>query len=197
MGRPVLARLLVVVVLGAVVALSVAAVRSTDALWSDRNTTAPGTVNTGQLKLVAGTGTNSTYQFAGLTGAGIAVLPGTQSQAPLMITNAGSTPLRYRLTAGGPQVTSGSGVTLTLSGTVMAIGATCGAGALPGVVAFTAFDASDSAAAPTPVSSWRSLAKGVTETWCIRSTLKSVVGSSNQSATYTVLFTFGSEQTRS
>lgn len=184
-------RLVVVAALSAVVALSLAAVRSTDALWTDKATTGPATVTTGQLKLVAGSGSGSTYQFAGLNGTGL--LPGDQRQAPLAITNSGSTPLRYRLNAAGPQVsTSGSGVTLTLSGTVLAAGGTCGAGPLPGVTAFTTFVSSASGTGTT--SPWRSLAKGATETWCIRSALKAVTGLG--SATYTVLFTFGSEQTR-
>lgn len=195
MMRPVLARLLVVATLGAIVALSLAAVRSTDALWSDQGTTATTTVNTGQLKLVAGTGSGSTYQFAGLNGSGI--LPGQQNQAPLAVTNAGSTPLRYKLNSAGPQVTSGPSVTVSLSGTVMAAGATCSTGVLPGVTAFTAFSATSSTTAAT--SPWRSLAKGATESWCIRSALTSVnpPGTGTVSATYTVLFAFGTEQTRS
>lgn len=191
MARSGTARLVVVAALSAVVALSLAAVRSTDALWTDNAATGPATVTTGQLKLVAGSGSGSTYQFAGLNGAGI--LPGDQRQAPLAITNSGSTPLRYRLNSAGPQVsTPGSGITLSLSGTVMAVGGTCGTGTLPGSVAFTAFTTSASGAGAT--SPWRSLAKGATETWCIRSVLQAVTGTG--SAAYTVLFTFGSEQTR-
>lgn len=184
-------RLVVVATLAAVVALSLAAVRSTGALWSDQAATGATTTATGQLKLVAGSGSGSIYQFAGLNGSGI--LPGDQRQAPLAITNGGSTPLRYRLNAAGPQVsTPGSGVTLSLSGTVLAVGGTCGTGTLPGVTAFTTLTTAGSGTLAT--SSWRSLAKGATETWCIRSALQAVTGA--DSATYTVLFTFGSEQTR-
>ncbi|OZG27104.1 hypothetical protein BH683_022045 [Williamsia sp. 1138] len=184
-------RLVVVTAVSAVAALSLAAVRSTDALWTDSASTDSATVITGQLKLVAGSGSGSIYQFAGLNGAGI--LPGDQRQAPLAITNGGSTPLRYRLNAAGPQVsTPGSGVTLSLSGTVMAVGSTCGTGTLPGAAAFTTFTTSASGTAAS--SPWRSLAEGATETWCMRSTLQSVTGTG--SATYTVLFAFGSEQRR-
>ena len=191
MARSGLARLLVIAVVLAVVALSLAAVRSTDALWSDNDTTTPAAINTGQLKLVAGSGSTSTYEFAALTGT--RVLPGQPKQAPLAITNGGDTPLRYRLNAAGPQATSGQVVTVSLAGTVLAAGASCTA-ELSGVSAFTGFDASNSTV--VAFSSWRSLAIGASETWCIRSTLKSVTGPSNVSATYTVLFTFGTEQTR-
>ncbi|CAM3177391.1 hypothetical protein DFJ75_0981 [Williamsia muralis] len=196
MTRSGLARLLVLGILAVVVALSVAAVRSTGALWSDRATTGAATLNTGQLKLVAGTGSGTTYQFQALNGSGI--LTGQPIQAPLAITNSGSTPLRYKLNAAGPQVTTtGHSVSVSLSGTVLPTGGSCGAGTMPGAAAFTAFTAGSSSQAAT--SSWRSLAKGATETWCIRSTLLTVngTGSPNFSTSFTVLFTFGSEQTRS
>lgn len=188
MTRSGLTRLLIVGIAGLVVALSLAAVRSTDALWSDRATATSTTATTGQLKLVAGGGTGSTYQFPGLAGTG--QLPGQQSQAPLVITNGGTTPLRYRLTAAGPQITSGSAVTVTLSG---AVGGTCTTGPLSGTSAFTTVDAS--AAGTAVVGGWRSLAKNASETWCIRSALKAVSGTG--SSTYSILFTFGTEQTRS
>lgn len=196
MTRSGYARLLVVGVLAVVVALSVAAVQSTGALWSERATTGAATLNTGQLRLVAGTGSGTTYQFEALSGS--TILTGQPYQAPLAITNSGNTPLRYKLNAAGPQVTTtGHSVSLSLTGTVLPTGGSCGAGTMPGVAAFTALTASSSSQAA--MSPWRSLAKGATENWCIRSVLQSVTGTGtpNISTSYTVLFTFGSEQTRS
>ncbi|SIS21947.1 hypothetical protein [Williamsia sterculiae] len=181
-------RLLVVALVVVVVALSLAAVRSTGALWSGSAATGATAVTTGQLKLVAGSGSASTYQFPALTGSG--VLPGTQTQAPLTVTNAGSTPLRYRLTAAGPQVTSGPGVTVALSGVV---GGTCAAGALSGTAAFPTTSTSAGGAAVAGV--WRSLARGASEVLCIRSELQSVAAAG--ASTYFILFTFNTEQTRS
>ncbi|MGJ0119640.1 hypothetical protein ACQ7HM_10580 [Williamsia sp. MIQD14] len=187
MTRSGIARLVVVAIAGLVVALSLATVRSTGALWSDRANAASATATTGTLTLVAGSGSGSSYQFPALNGSNI--LTGDQTQAPLVISNGGSTPLRYRLTTAGPVLTSGPAATVALSG---AVGGSCGAGALTGATAFTPVTTS------TPVattSSWRSLARGASETWCVRSVLQSVAAGTG-SSTYTIAFTFGTEQTR-
>lgn len=182
------ARLLIVGIVAVVVALSLAAVRSTGALWSGSAATGATTATTGQLRLVAGGGAGSTYQFPGLTGS--AVLPGAQAQAPLVISNGGTTPLRYRLTAAGPDVSSGPGVTVVLSG---AVGGTCTTGPLTGTSVFTTTTTSSSTT--SIAGSWRSLARGASETWCIRTVLQAVSGAG--SSTYSHLFTFATEQTRS
>lgn len=182
------ARLLTAALVAVVIALSLAAVRSTGALWSGSAATGATTATTGRLTLVAGGGSGSTYEFPGLAGSGI--LPGSQTQAPLTISNGGTTPLRYRLTAAGPQVSSGPGVTVVLSG---AVGGACGTGPLGSTTAFPTVTTSASTTAA--VGAWRSLARGASETWCIRSQLQSVAGAG--SSTYSILFTFGTEQTRS
>jgi hypothetical protein len=181
-------RLLIAALVTVVVALSLAAVRSTGALWSGSAATGATTATTGQLKLVAGGGAGSTYQFPALTGS--AILPGAQTQAPLVITNGGTTPLRYRLTAAGPEVSLGPAVTVVLSG---AVGGTCTAGPLTGT---TAFPTTTTSASTTAIAGgWRSLVRGASDTWCIRTVLQSVSGAG--SSTYSHLFTFATEQTRS
>lgn len=187
MCRSGLTRLVVVAVAGLVVALSLATVRSTGALWSDRANAASATATTGALTLVAGSGSGSPYQFPGLSGSNI--LTGQQIQAPLVISNGGSTPLRYRLTTAGPVLTSGPAATVVLSG---AVGGTCGAGTLTGTAAFTPVTTS-APVATTGV--WRTLARGTSETWCVRSVLQSVAAGTG-SSTYKVALTFGTEQIR-
>ncbi|MGU3292551.1 hypothetical protein [Williamsia sp. M5A3_1d] len=187
MSRSGLTRLAVVAIAGLVVALSLATVRSTGALWSDNANAAQATATTGNLTLVAGSGSGTSYQFPGLSGS--MILPGNQTQAPLVIGNGGSTPLRYRLTGAGPVLTSGPAATVVLSG---AVSGSCGTGPLTGTQAFTPVTTS------TPVATagvWRTLARGASETWCVRSVLQSVAAGAG-SSTYTISFTFAAEQTR-
>lgn len=173
-------------VLVVAVVLIAVSVRSTGAYWSETASASPGQVTAGRLSLSSGSGSGSTYTFPELTGAGL--IPGQFKQAPLLIVNTGTTPLRYRLTSAGPQPSTASTVGVTLAG---AVGGTCTATSALGPV--SAFGTLASVTAPSTVSStFRTLNPGAGETWCIRSTLNTVTGT--QPATYTHTFVFRAEQ---
>ncbi|ANY21871.1 hypothetical protein DLJ61_02775 [Gordonia terrae] len=172
--------------LAVVVVLIAVSVRSTGAYWTETASSAPGQVATGRLALATGSGADNVYTFPELTGA--ALVPNQFRQAPLAIVNTGTTPLRYRLTSAGPQVSTASTVAVALAG---AIGGTCTAtSALGPTSAFPTLSGVGSVS--TVASAFRTLAAGAQDTWCIRSTLISVAGA--EPATYTHVFGFRAEQ---
>ncbi len=174
------------VALTVVVVLIAASVRSTGAYWTETASASPGQVTAGRLSLSTGSGADNVYTFPELTGT--AVVPDQFRQAPLTIVNTGTTPLRYRLTAAGPQAFTTSTVAVTLAG---AVGGTCTAtSSLGPTSAFPTLTAISSVA--TVGSAFRTLAAGAQEIWCIRTTLISVTGT--EPATYTHVFGFRAEQ---
>ncbi len=174
------------VALAVVVVLIAVSVRSTGAYWTETVSSNPGQVTAGRLALSTGSGADNVYTFPELTGS--ALVPNQFRQAPLSIVNTGTTPLRYRLTSAGPQVSTASTVAVTLAG---AVGGTCTASsALGPTSAFPTLSAISSVSSVT--SAFRTLVAGAQDTWCIRSTLISVGGT--EPATYTHVFGFRAEQ---
>jgi hypothetical protein len=182
------------VVLGAAAAVAAAAlvggsVQATGALWRDREQLPDLVVNTGFLDLTPGTRAGTGYTFDALKGPN--VVTNQAVSAALVIRNSGSAPLRFHLSTAGPQVsTVGATVRVKLSAVVVPVGAGCEGPTQ--ATPFTAFESpSPSTDAVSP--SWRSLAVGATETWCVTTVLMSVSGT--QPATYTHRFSFGAEST--
>ncbi|MDQ1179082.1 hypothetical protein [Rhodococcus sp. SORGH_AS_0301] len=171
-------------------ALVFGSVQSTGALWRDDVTVAGATVRTGTLSLATGSPSGSDYVFSELTKNPVALNEAVQ--APLVITNTGDTPLRFRLSAAGPAVsTANAAATVSLAGAVLSSGATCSA-TTPMGTAFGTFTTSAPTTAVAPL--WQSLAKGASQTWCIRTTLTQVTSTS--AVAYTHRFAFAVEQTR-
>ncbi|ATD71615.1 MULTISPECIES: hypothetical protein [Gordonia] len=163
-------------------------VRTTGALWAEQADVSDTDITTGTIGLAPGTGGGSSFTFPALNGTN--VIPGQAQQAVLTITNAGSTPLRFRLASAGPSVsTPGATVTVNLSG---APGASCPGTGTPLTGAFTAQDTSSPGTGFT--SPWTPLAKSASTSWCVRAELVSVTGT--QPATFTINFSFAAEQTR-
>ncbi|EGD56934.1 hypothetical protein [Gordonia neofelifaecis] len=176
-----------------VVSLILGSVYSTGAFWADAETWNPGTVETGTIGLDAHGSGGSSYTFPALQGANIAV--GNVTEAPLTITNTGSTRIRYLLSAGGPMIsTTGSAVTVRLSGSVG--GCAGGSGDLSGAFPATDTTGPHTAIAPgSPSSSdWKVLEIGASTTWCVRAMLKAVSGT--QPAAYQINFDFAVGQLR-
>ncbi|MBM7415960.1 MULTISPECIES: hypothetical protein [Nocardiaceae] len=178
------------VVLGAAAVVAAAAlvggsVQATGALWSDREQITSSSVTTGFLDLAPGTrSSGSVFTFAALQKSPVAV---DQSvSALLVITNSGTSPLRFRLDSAGPTVsTPGATVQVALSASVSP---SCGSGPS----AFPAFTAS-SATTTAVGAPWQALAVDATTTWCVTTVLKSVIGA--PSATYQHRFSFGVQST--
>lgn len=169
--------------------LAFGSVQSTGALWSDSETVAGATIRTGSLSLSTGGGAGTAFTFDALTKNPVAV--GQAVQAPLTITNTGTTALRFRLTAAGPSVTTpaGAAVTVSLQGATVTGPAACTAATAMG----TAFPTFSSSAATTTVEGTpHTLAAGASQTWCIRTTL--TTAPSSPSVTYRHVFSFGADQ---
>ncbi|PYI37602.1 hypothetical protein CVS30_14470 [Arthrobacter psychrolactophilus] len=83
-----------------------ASAQGTAALWRAEGQLQPGTVTTGSLALTAGDGVSSAqdFPFAGLNAS--ALLPGGYTQAPLVLSNAGSVDLGYTLAGAVSQTPS-------------------------------------------------------------------------------------------
>lgn len=172
--------------------LTFASVQTTGALWRDSEAVAGSTLRAGSLGLSTGAGSGSTYTFTAL--AKNPVLVNQAVQAPLTITNTGTAPLRFRLTNGGPTVTSAGttgGVTVSLAGAVVTDAAACTVATGMGS-AFPTFTAT----APTQgvVGIWQRLDRGASQTWCIRTTL--TAAPTTASVTYQHRFAFAVEQVR-
>ncbi|MDV7100249.1 hypothetical protein R4227_08915 [Gordonia amicalis] len=163
-------------------------VRTTGALWAEQADGSDTDITTGTIGLAPGAGGGSSFTFPALNGTN--VIPGQAQQAVLTITNAGSTPLRFRLASAGPSVsTPGATVTVNLSG---APASSCPGTGTPLTAAFTAQNTSSPGTVFT--SPWTPLAKSASTSWCIRAVLVSVTGT--QPATFTITFDFAAEQTR-
>ncbi|KIQ17023.1 hypothetical protein RU01_12290 [Rhodococcus sp. MEB064] len=164
-------------------------VQSTGALWRDQETVAGATVTAGTISLSTGSPDGTNYTFGALKKDPVAL--NEFVQAPLVITNTGDTPLRFRLASAGPVVsTTGAGATVSLSGGVITDGV-CTSTTVLGS-AFTTF--SSSAPSTVATSPWQALPKGGTQTWCIRTVLTQVTSTS--AVAYTHRFSFAVEQTR-
>ncbi|GGF98131.1 hypothetical protein GCM10007304_10130 [Rhodococcoides trifolii] len=178
----------------AVAAVIFGSVQTTGALWRDSGVRAAGVVTAATFSLSPGVGTDPNFTFTDLAKPNITV--GDFVQKPLTIANTGTARngLTYFLSKAGPSVTAGPGVTITLSGTVVPTTASCTDTNTPtGTAAFTTFDTASTTTAAT--SSPRTLAKGASEIWCIRSTLKSVVTvTPPASSTFTIAFAFRADQ---
>ncbi|QXQ09937.1 hypothetical protein [Paeniglutamicibacter sp. Y32M11] len=87
-----------VAVVAAVLLVLLMSAQGTAALWRADGTIDAGTVSTGNMHLLAGSGpaTKQNYEFTDLDGANL--VPGQFVQAPLTITNSGTTDLDYNLT---------------------------------------------------------------------------------------------------
>ncbi|MBY6435833.1 hypothetical protein HQ602_05505 [Rhodococcus kroppenstedtii] len=178
--------------LTATAGLTFASVQTTGALWRDSEAVPGSTIRVGSLSLSTGAGSGSTYTFAAL--AKNPVVVEQAEQAPLTITNTGTAPLRFRLTNGGPAVTSAGttgGVTVSLAGAVVSGAAACTATTGMGS-AFPTFTATAPTQAVAGV--WQRLDRGASQTWCIRTTL--TAAPTTGSVTYQHRFSFAVEQVR-
>lgn len=86
-----------VALVAAVLLMLFMSAQGTAALWQAKETLRAGPISTGSLHLLAGNGASAkqNYAFAELNGANL--LPGQLVQAPLVISNGGTTDLAYNL----------------------------------------------------------------------------------------------------
>lgn len=101
-------KILVTAVAAAVLVVLFASAQGTVALWRAEAQLEPGTLTTGTLSLAVGDGvtTEQSFEFSSLDTSVLA--PGGFVQAPLTISNTGTTALTYNL-AGASSVTTASG----------------------------------------------------------------------------------------
>ena len=168
-------------------------VQTTGALWRDQTDMGSDTtVHTGSLSLRPGSASGSSFEFAALSGTGLA--PGDARQAELEITNTGTPPLKFTLATAGPTVEGSGVVTVRLSG---AKGSCPAAEATDLSGAFKAANTSTATQTfvpppPAPPPPPQQLEPAESTTWCIRAKLVSVTGA--PSATFRITFNFAADQ---
>lgn len=172
----------------AVVALALMSGQQTLARWSDEERVPGGEIRSGTLDLTVGDDATqvSDYQFSALGKAGLA--PGQFVQAPLVIRNAGDTPLTFRL----ERVTqSNTELPLTVSVTLVSGAAACPVSdTATGEVLLPDTPATEAQVPVAPAA--RTLNVGAQEVWCFRAT---VGASAPPSVDSTLTFGFRADQT--
>jgi hypothetical protein len=169
--------------------LAFGSVHSTGALWNDSVTVAGATVTAGSLSLATGSGAGTAFTFDALKKDPVTV--GQIVQAPLIITNTGTTSLKFQLVNAGPKVVApaGAAVTVSLQGAVLTGSTVCDGTTAMG----SAFpNVSASAAATVVAGIPHTLSAGESQTWCVRSIL--TAAPSAPSVTYRHDFSFTAVQ---
>ncbi|GAA1480103.1 hypothetical protein GCM10009624_05430 [Gordonia sinesedis] len=172
----------------AIVALALMSGQQTLARWSDAERVPGGDIRSGTLDLTVGDDATqaSDYQFSALGRVDLA--PGQFVQAPLVIRNAGDSPLTFRL----ERVTqSNAELPLTVNVTLISDVAACPASGTPtGEVLLPDTPATDAQVPAAPAA--RTLSVGAQEIWCFRAT---VGVSAPPSTDSTLTFGFRADQT--
>ncbi|HEY0239700.1 MAG TPA: hypothetical protein VGC37_13755 [Friedmanniella sp.] len=163
----------------------------TSALWRSAVSLDGGLVRSGSIVLLTGSADTQvkSYAFNLLTGS--ALRPGSTVQAPLVVHNAGSSALDYRL---AQTTSSGSAVLaaqLSLRLDVVSGGCPSGVGR-PGPVGITATPY-DGALVGAATSVPRHLVPGGAETLCVRVGVRSDAPSTVAGTATSVTFTFGAQ----
>ena len=183
-------RLLVVVAATALLVVTGWSTAGTGASWVDSADLDGGVVRSGELSLLTGDAVTqvSAYRFDQLQAGRLR--PGHHGQAPLVLANAGSVPLRHVLagaTASEPRL----GAALRLVLTPVPTTGACPTGPDAAAPAGTPLvDAPLGSAAP---SAPRVLAPGAREVVCVRVSLAAQAPSTLQALTSTVVLTFRAE----
>ncbi|AIY03644.1 hypothetical protein ART_4045 [Arthrobacter sp. PAMC 25486] len=102
-------KILLAAMAAAVLAVLFASAQGTAALWRAEGTLKPGSITTGSLSLAVGDGTSTSEDFAFEDLNTSTLAPGGFVQAPLTISNTGTTALGYSL-AGATSATTAPGV---------------------------------------------------------------------------------------
>lgn len=172
-----------------VTVLLIGSAQSTGALWSDENSGPQSDLRTGAIGLAPGTPNGNLFTFPALAGPTTGL--DQTVQAPLTITNIGTTSIRFRLATAGPTpVSPGASAQVRLEGAIGSCPAL--SSPLTGTPAFTT--QTSQSARTVFTSSWQPLARAGSAVWCIRATLEDAAGP--EPISYSIVFTFDAEQTR-
>lgn len=153
----------------AVLVVLFASAQGTAALWRVEGTLNPGTITTGRLSLAVGTEASTVQDFAFAALDTSTLAPGGFVQAPLTISNTGTTDLGYSLSGAAPATTPQGAADAALAAAVeLAVHAIAGSAACTDGVASPGMPLYEGPLSAAGFGTTRELLAEATETLCIR-----------------------------